>query len=393
VLVLSNDALRGRDRIAAGVQHERVTIDIDDLAARCGQRDAAKPEQYPAESLSELHASGFIRAPFTQALGGSGWSLPDSVRAIETLASHSASAALISSMPLGLAGIYALGAEAAPDAHRPAWGDQIDAIAARFRTGIHYAACNSEKGAGGSLAATQTVARKDGAEFRLSGEKILASGGKYAGTFFSTAKVDPADLPGAGIVELFFVETHAPGVLIQDDWDGFGMRPTESQTVRYDDAPGIVMGFPDFIATVQPLQYWFCLFAAIPLGCARTLVTALGDPSPASPALRLRLTDALMRYESLRAYLLETAAGWRAGAGPAYAARVMRTKSYVAQESTRLCAELFALSGGRHYRRNDSLARALADSFAGTALRPPLPLALDVFVENFDLGELGHPAV
>jgi hypothetical protein len=93
-----------------------------------------------------------------------------------------------------------------------------------------------------------------------------------------------------------------------------------------------------------------------------------------------------MKYESLRAYLLETADGWRPAAGPEYAARVLRTKTYVTQEATALCAQLFALGGGRHYRRSGRLARVLSDSFAGTALRPPLALALDALVEQFDLG-------
>jgi hypothetical protein len=60
----------------------------------------------------------------------------------------------------------------------------------------------------------------------------------------------------------------------------------------------------------------------------------------------------------------------------------------VTQESTKLCAELFALGGGRHYRRSGAVARTLADSFAGTALRPPLSLSLDTLVENFSLGKL-----
>ena len=91
-----------------------------------------------------------------------------------------------------------------------------------------------------------------------------------------------------------------------------------------------------------------------------------------------------MKHESLAAYLHETAAAWRPGAGPAYAARVLRMKTYVTSEATTLCAELFALSGGRNYRRDGDAARFLADSFAGTALRPPLPLALDALVEGFE---------
>jgi hypothetical protein len=164
------------------------------------------------------------------------------------------------------------------------------------------------------------------------------------------------------------------------------MRSTESQSVSYQGAVAAGMiGFPNYIETVQPLQYWFCLFAAIPLGCARSILHALGSPAPQSPALRMRFTDAQMRYEALRAYLMETADGFRASAGPAYAARVLRTKTYVSQEATKLSAELFALSGGRHYSRSSAIARTFADSFAGTALRPPLALGLDTLVEHFSL--------
>jgi alkylation response protein AidB-like acyl-CoA dehydrogenase len=174
---------------------------------------------------------------------------------------------------------------------------------------------------------------------------------------------------------------------VLDDWDGFGMRSTESHTVRYANAPARgLAGFPNFIKLVQPLEYWFCLFAAIPLGCARAMLKAIGSPAPQSPALRLRLSEATMRYEAMRAYLLETAASFRAAGGPAFGARVLRTKTYVTQEATKLCAELFALGGGRNYRRTSQVARLLADSFAGTSLRPPLALALDLLVQNFTLG-------
>jgi len=360
---------------------------VRDLATAIAEREAADSESFPAASFDDLKRAGIVRAPFPPALGGDGCTLVEAVAAAELLAKASPSVALLAVMPLGLAGIYALGPKIAPEPHRAAWAAQIDEVAADYLAGKWYAACNSEKGAGGSLASTKTVAARaaDGV-FALSGEKILASSGRFADYFFSTAKTAPDDLPGAGIVELFVVPTDAPGVHIAADWDGFGMRSTESQTVRFENARArALLGFPDFIAKVQPLEYWFCLFSAIPLGCAAAILDELATPAPQSPALRLRFTDALMRIEALRAYLAETAAGWRGGAGPAYAARVRRTKTYVTQESTKLCAELFALSGGRHYRRTSRVARLLADSFAGTALRPPLPLALDALVEQFEL--------
>jgi alkylation response protein AidB-like acyl-CoA dehydrogenase len=290
-------------------------------------------------------------------------------------------------MPIGLAGAIACGPEAAPPEHRAAWGAQIARLADEYRRGFLFAACNSEKGAGGSLAATRTIAtRGDDGRYRLTGEKILASFGTNAHLFFSTAKVSGADMPGAGIVEFFLVEPSAPGVNVMHDWNGFGMRGTESHTVKYEQAIAREpFGFPGFIDAVRPQQDWFCLFAAIPLGCAAALLRGLGTPTPTSPALRARLSDALMRYEAARAYLKDAADGWRTGADAAYGARVLRAKTYVSQEATRLCAELFALSGGRHYVRGSALASALADSFAGTALRPPLPLALDTLIEQFSL--------
>lgn len=344
---------------------------VRDLTAAIAEREAADSERFPAASFDELKRAGIIRAPFAPSLGGDGCTLAEAVAATELLAKASPSVALLAVMPLGLAGIYALGREIAPEPHREAWAAQIDEVAADFRAGKWYAACNSERGAGGSLAGTKTIAtRAPDGSFALTGEKILASSGRFADYFFSTGKVTPEELPGAGVVEMFIVPTDAPGVAIMADWDGFGMRSTESQTVRFDGARArALLGFPDFIATVQPLEYWFCLFSAIPLGCAAAILEELATPAPQSPALRLRFTDALMRIEALRAYLAETSAGWRGGAGPAYAARVRRTKTYVTQESTQLCAELFALSGGRHYRRTSRVARLLADSFAGTALR------------------------
>jgi len=367
-------------------------IDLDSVLRTIGARERSGSDAYPEASVRAMYEAGVVSAPFPTEIGGAGWRLLDSVLAVESLAAASPSTALIVSMPLGLAGVCAAAGAVAPDDCRSAWHAQLERMADDYRKALVYAACNSEKGAGGSLEATKTFASRtaDGT-FRLTGEKILASSGRYAATFFSTAKVRPEDLSGAGIVELFFVDVQSPGVQVLDDWDGFGMRSTESHTVRYADAPvRELAGFPNFIKLVQPLEYWFCLFAAIPLGCARAMLKATGTPAPQSAALRLRLTEATMRYEAMRAYLLETAAAFRAAGGPAFAARVLRTKTYVTQEATKLCAELFALGGGRNYRRTSPVARLLADSFAGTSLRPPLALALDLLVQNFTLGDLDN---
>src|SRR5688572_5581315 len=147
---------------------------LDDVLPLIADQERNHPEAYPANSIRALFDAGIVAAPFAQDLGGQGMKLVEAVRVVETIASVSPSVALIASMPLGLAGIYGLGNDIAPDAHRAAFAEQTARVAADYRAGRIYAACNSEKGAGGSLAATKTTAARqpDGA-FAPSGEKIL----------------------------------------------------------------------------------------------------------------------------------------------------------------------------------------------------------------------------
>jgi alkylation response protein AidB-like acyl-CoA dehydrogenase len=369
------------------------TINIEALSLQFAQRDAEDPHRYPAANISDLSHHRLLGASFPCHLGGRGWTLPEAARAVEIIARGSPSTALLWAMPLGFAGVSSVDVHLAPEEHQAGWSAQVEQMAAEYRQGRIFAACNSEKGAGGSLASTRTVAeRVPGGQFRLTGDKILASFGQHANVFVSTAKLPPEQPYETETVEFFLVRTPSPGVEIMADWDGFGMRSTESQSVRYQQAAGELLGFPNYIDVVRPTPYFFCLFAAIPLGCAGGMLRAMAHPAPTSPALRLRLNEALMRYEALTAYLLETSRAWRPAAHPGYAAQVGRMKTYVSQESTRLCAELFALTGGSHYRESDPLARLLADSFAGTSLRPPLPLSLDLLSRELVMPEVeGSP--
>src|SRR5215216_3653383 len=116
-----------------------------ELAPALAAREAADPERYPSESVADLYRAGVVGAPFPAALGGLGATLPEVVAAVEAVAMASPSTALLLSMPLGLAGVYAVGAEVAPEEHRAAWTEQAERVAADYRAGRIYAACNSEK--------------------------------------------------------------------------------------------------------------------------------------------------------------------------------------------------------------------------------------------------------
>src|SRR5438105_4433350 len=110
--------------------------ELDRLASRFGEREQRDPERYPAENIADLQAAGIVAAPFSAPLGGRDWSLPDAVIAVEAIAARSPSTALVLSMPLGLAGIYALGPGAAPEQHRAAWAEQIERVASQYAEGL-----------------------------------------------------------------------------------------------------------------------------------------------------------------------------------------------------------------------------------------------------------------
>jgi len=93
---------------------------VADLAPAIQSREAADPETYPAETMRNLFESGVIGGPLAVANGGSGWTLAETTAAVEALARASGSAALISAMPMGLSGVYAIPPDAIPAEHRRA---------------------------------------------------------------------------------------------------------------------------------------------------------------------------------------------------------------------------------------------------------------------------------
>jgi alkylation response protein AidB-like acyl-CoA dehydrogenase len=60
--------------------------EVRGLAAAAGEFEGGYPEEYPAGTIAEFFEAGLMSAPFSEGLGGSGWSAVESARAIEVLA-------------------------------------------------------------------------------------------------------------------------------------------------------------------------------------------------------------------------------------------------------------------------------------------------------------------
>lgn len=68
----------------------------------------------------------------------------------------------------------------------------------------------------------------DGDGFRISGTKIYSTGNIYADHLFSSA------IDADGTPHQFFIPTSAEGVVLDDDWDGFGQKLTGSGKTVFD---------------------------------------------------------------------------------------------------------------------------------------------------------------
>src|SRR4051812_13035571 len=124
-------------------------------------RSFTRDDDYPAANVAKLIDTRVFAAPFPVALGGGAIELREAVEIAEAIAEACPSTALLATMPIGLAAAMATAPEVAPVEYRAQAHAQLEAIAGDYRAGKIYAACNSEKGAGGSLAATKTIARRD----------------------------------------------------------------------------------------------------------------------------------------------------------------------------------------------------------------------------------------
>lgn len=75
------------------------------------------------------------------------------------------------------------------------------------------------------------VVRRPGGGFAVTGTKFYATGSLFADWLAVQA------LDDEGRVHVAYVRAGAPGVEIDDDWDGMGQRTTASGTVRFDAVP------------------------------------------------------------------------------------------------------------------------------------------------------------
>lgn len=318
-------------------------------------------------------------------------------RALRALAGGDPSVALVSAMHPSVLSYWL----ATPDPSDTTWQAQRSAVFTAAAEGRQWGTITSEPGSGGDIAKTKAVAVPDpdldpfleGAPHRISGAKHFGSGSGIAERMITTAVVEGEDKPSA-----FVLDTSAgPGTAHYEmvgEWDGMGMRATQSHALRLRDAPAVRLATARPLEEITgpampPIEAWF---VAVVLGVL--------DEAVATARAQLRdRADTLRPYEQVEWTKAEqdhwlavqahegALRALESGDGFAAAHAALRAKQSVAELAEQTLLRLGRVLGGGTFSQRSPFSHWLEDVRALGFLRPPWALAHDLLF----LTSLGPP--
>ncbi|MDR8872156.1 Dibenzothiophene desulfurization enzyme C [Burkholderia multivorans] len=232
---------------------------FDRIAA--GAADRERRRELPHEAIGWLQAAGFgaVRLPVGD--GGAGASLPQLFRLLIELG------AADSNLPQALRGHFAFVEDwlnAPPGPARATWFD-------RFASGQLVGNAWTEAGDVPLGRTVTTLSARDG-RLVLNGRKFYSTGSLFADWIDVFAqREDGSDV-------IVAVATAQPGVIREDDWDGFGQTTTGSGTTRFVDAAVDADDVIDFARRFKYQTAFYQLFHVATLaGIGRAIVRDAGE--------------------------------------------------------------------------------------------------------------------
>lgn len=226
---------------------DTILANIDSVAAGwADERDERFQRRHLERSdFDALADTGFLRLIVPESHGGLWRSLaetgPAVVDAVVRIARGDQSVALVASMHPSVL-IYWAGSPEAPAPFAEAWADQRAEVFASALDGHFWGTIASEPGSGGDIHRTKTIATPvDGStsRFHLKGEKHFGSGSQIVSYMVTTAKLPDAEAPMGLYLDLREQPWDgSAGMTIIREWDGMGMKATQSHATRLDGVEG-----------------------------------------------------------------------------------------------------------------------------------------------------------
>jgi acyl-CoA dehydrogenase len=233
----------------------------------------------------------------------------------------------------------------------------------------------TEPGAGSDVSNLQTVARRDGDGWRISGEKWFVTGGDVARFVLVVAMTDS---DRERVPTIFFVERDASGM-------AWGRHPKFTNHALYGHpeltladvrvGPGDVLG--EVGAGITLTHDWFreerLMIAARCVGAARRCLDlahawsrerrAFGHPIGEYQGIQWLLADSATELAAARALLYQTVAAVESGLDPKVAhGQAAMVKLFASEMVGRVADRAVQMFGGRGYMRDNPVERLWRDT-------------------------------
>jgi len=190
-----------------------------ELAATSSERDQMRI--LPARELERLSASGLLAVTVPREDGGAELSVEALVEVFRILATGDPSVAQVPHSHFVY--VNAMRHQGTPEQQRFFFGEVL--------AGKRFGNAQSEVGTRHVRDIRTALTPVGNGRWTLSGTKGYSTGALFADWIPVLARKDTLAAPGTGPLHVAWVERHAPGVTVTDDWNGMGQRTTASGTV------------------------------------------------------------------------------------------------------------------------------------------------------------------
>jgi len=256
----------------------------------------------------------------------------------------------------------------------------------------------SEPGAGSDVAAIRAVARRDGDDYVLEGEKNWVTNGQSADLYIVFMKTDPA-ARSKGITS-FIVERNAPGLSVSRPERKMGIKASEAVVLSFDNAripASARLGEEGegFKIAMQQLDGGRIGVGAQALGIAEAALDrsiryakeriAFGHPIADFQAIEWMLADMKVRLDTAR--LLVYYAAWLRQVERPFSRAASMAKLYASEAATFVTHRAIQIHGGYGYTEDYQVERYYRDArvteiYEGTSEIQRLVIARNWLKEN-----------
>jgi acyl-CoA dehydrogenase len=357
--------------------------DIALIARRIGAEVAGplaaevdRDARFPVEAFDALRAERMLSVLVPAELGGAGASITQVAAAVEELARHCASTAMVYAMhQIQVASIVRHG--------RSEWMREYLAYLAEYEQLL--ASATTETGIGGDVRSSSCAVERDGDRFRLEKDAPVISYGASADAVLATARRTPDSPPNDQV--LVIVPATPKTLEMRSTWDTLGFRGTCSNGFFLHAEGHVAQILTDSygeISSSTMLPTSHVVWAAVWLGIAgnavdtaRRHVRAEARRKPGTtPPAAVRLADLMGRYEEFRSLVNARASEYElaldnadALASMGFAIRMNALKTSASTLVAEIVGSAMTICGMAAYRNDSdlSLTRQLRDAF-GAAL-------------------------